>query len=167
MHPCHTHLLIFQKSLCQHVIRPYPYPYPCPYLCLSMPHRFSFSTNSPCYCKVTLKQFKGKYLKCVCAGGGGGVVVRKWEKDLKFKIAILELYAFTLTFSLYAILLPGPILFSLSIQYEGIPRSSAISCRCEVLLEFHPPITNIRSNFSSTSLYIASWRSWQWSKLLN
>ena len=121
--------------------------------------KFSFSTNSPCYCKVTLKQFKDKYLKRKRARRGGGVVVRKWEKDLKFKIAILELYAFTLTFSLYAILLPGPILFSLSIQYEGIPRSSAISCRCEVLLEFHPPITNIRSNFSSTSLYIASWRS--------
>ena len=99
---------------------------------------------------------------------------RKWgEKENGKKIwnlisiEILELYTFTLTFSLYAILLPGPILFSLSIQYEGIPRSSAISCRCEVLLEFHPPITNIRSKFSSTSLYIASWRSWQWNKLLN
>ena len=119
--------------------------------------KFSFSTNSPCYCKVTLKQFKDKYLE----------KMRGEEKENGKKIwnlisiETLELYAFILTFSLYAILLPGPILFSLSIQYEGIPRSSAISCRCEVLLEFHPPITNIRSNFSSTSLYIASWRSWQ------
>lgn len=71
----------------------------------------------------------------------------------------------TLTFSLCEILFPGPILCSLSIQYEGIPRSSAISCRCEVLLEFHPPTTNIRSTFSSTSLYIASWRSWKWNKI--
>ena len=33
--------------------------------------KFSFSTNSPCYCKVTLKQFKDKYLKRACAGRGG------------------------------------------------------------------------------------------------
>ena len=40
-------------------------------------------------------------------------------------VEILELNAFTFTFSLYAILLPGPILCSLSIQYEGIPLSFA------------------------------------------
>ena len=33
--------------------------------------KFSFSTNSPCYCKVTLKQFKDMYLeKRNCRGGG-------------------------------------------------------------------------------------------------
>ena len=118
---------------------------------------FPFSTNSPCYCKVTLKQFKDKYLKKRRRRG-------EWKKIWNLiSIAILEPYAF----SLYAILLPGPIFFSPSIQYEGIPCSAAISCRCEVLLEFHTPITNIRSNFSSTSLYIASWRSSQWNKLLN
>ena len=89
---------------------------------------FPFSTNSPCYCKVTLKQFKDKYLKKRRRRG-------EWKKIWNLiSIAILEPYAF----SLYAILLPGPIFFSPSIQYEGIPRSSAISCRCEVLLEFHP-----------------------------
>ena len=33
---------------------------------------------------------------------------------------------FTRTINLCAILFPGPILFALSIQYEEIPRSSAI-----------------------------------------
>ena len=93
-------------------------------------------------------------------GGGGGGGLRKWEKIWNLiLVEILELNAFTLTFSLYAILLPGPTLCSLSIQYEGISLSFAICCRCEVLLEFHPPIIKIRSSFSSISLYNASWRS--------
>ena len=53
--------------------------------------KFSFSTNSPCYCKVTLEQFKDKNLeKRRGTGAGGGGVrrerERKWEKDLKFNI---------------------------------------------------------------------------------
>ena len=66
---------------------------------------------------------------------------------------------FIRTINLYVILFPGPILFSLSIQYEGIPRPSAITWRLDVLLEFHPPTTKIRSIFSSTNLYTASCRS--------
>ena len=42
--------------------------------------KFSFSTNSPCYCKVTLKQFKGAFKEKEVGRE------RKWEKDLKSNI---------------------------------------------------------------------------------
>ena len=42
--------------------------------------KFSFSTNSPCYCKVTFKQFKGAFKEKEVGRE------RKWEKDLKFNI---------------------------------------------------------------------------------
>ena len=42
--------------------------------------KFSFSTNSPCYCKVTLKQFKDKYLKRTRARRGGGCGGEKMGK---------------------------------------------------------------------------------------
>ena len=48
---------------------------------------------------------------------------------------------------------------NVSTQNDGMDASSLISCRWLVFEELNPPTTSIMSGLSSTSLYMASWRS--------